>query len=90
MNVYWEMAQAEIRELRSALAETGAGFIAATRERDEALATIERVKAAVDALLKLQYAAFDDAEAGHRGSRHYADAYEHAGLLITEALEAQP
>ena len=40
---YLERAQTEIRQLRSALAVTGADFIAATRERDAALDVLGRV-----------------------------------------------
>lgn len=40
-----EKVRRERDELRSALAVTGADFLAAVRERDAALATIERVKA---------------------------------------------
>ena len=45
MSVYedLERAQTEIRQLRSALAVTGADFIAATRERDAALDVLGRV-----------------------------------------------
>ena len=50
-------------------------------------AALARVSAAVGPLLKLQYKAFEDAEAGYRGADGYADAYENAGRLITDALE---
>jgi hypothetical protein len=37
-------------------------------------------------LLRLQYKAFEDAEAGYRNSAGYADAYENAGRLVNDAL----
>jgi len=55
MSVYedLERAQTGVRELRTALAATGADFIAATRERDEARTEVERLNRAITRVLVL-------------------------------------
>ena len=83
----WERDKADWVKSMANASKLAAGYQARAEKAEAALA---RVSAAVGALLKLQYKAFEDAEAGYRGADGYADAYENAGRLITDALEPTP
>ena len=83
----WQRDKADWVKSMANASELVVGYQARAEKAEAALA---RVSAAVGALLKLQYKAFEDAEAGYRGADGYADAYENAGRLITDGLEPTP